>query len=44
MTAISQIAFLKPKEIFKNIETVIEAYEKGSVITRDKTKKTLKNL
>lgn len=35
MTAISQIASLKSKEIFENIETVIEAYEKGSVITRD---------
>jgi hypothetical protein len=35
MTAISQITFLKPKEVFENIETVISAYENGSVITRD---------
>lgn len=35
MTAISKIVFLKPKEIFENIETVIKAYENGSVITRD---------
>lgn len=35
MTAISQITFLKPKEVFENIETVITAYENGSVITRD---------
>jgi len=31
----AQIAFIKSKEIFENIDTVIEAYEKGSVITRD---------
>lgn len=35
MTAISEITFLKPNEIFENIETVIGAYENGSVITRD---------
>lgn len=35
MTAISEIAFLKPKEIFKNIKIIINAYENGSVITRD---------
>lgn len=35
MTALSKIAFLKPKEIFENIDTVIIAYENGSVITRD---------
>lgn len=35
MTAISQITFLKPKEVFDNIEIVNKAYEKGSVITRD---------
>lgn len=35
MTAISKITFLKPKEVFDNIEIVIRAYENGSVITRD---------
>lgn len=35
MTAISQITFLKPKEVFDNIEIVNKAYENGSVITRD---------
>ncbi|MFW2488597.1 hypothetical protein ACN077_08460 [Clostridium chromiireducens] len=35
MTAISKITFLKPKEIFENIEIIISAYENGSVITRD---------
>ena len=35
MTAISKITFLKPKEIFENIEIIINAYENGSVITRD---------
>ncbi|EHI99616.1 hypothetical protein CDLVIII_3030 [Clostridium sp. DL-VIII] len=35
MTAISKITFLKSKEIFENIEIVINAYENGSVITRD---------
>jgi hypothetical protein len=35
MTAISTITFLKPKEIFENIEIIIRAYENGSVITRD---------
>lgn len=35
MVAISKITFLKPKEIFENIQTVISAYENGSVITRD---------
>ncbi|WP_297430024.1 hypothetical protein [Clostridium sp.] len=35
MIAISKITFLKPKEVFENIEIVINAYENGSVITRD---------
>lgn len=35
MTAISKIVFLKPKEVFGNIEIIISAYENGSVITRD---------
>lgn len=35
MTAISKITFLKPQEVFENIETIINAYENGSVITRD---------
>ncbi|MVX67340.1 hypothetical protein GKZ28_27325 [Clostridium chromiireducens] len=35
MTAISKITFLKPKEIFENIEIIVNAYENGSVITRD---------
>ena len=35
MIAISKITFLKPKEIFENIEIIINAYENGSVITRD---------
>lgn len=35
MTAISRITFLKHKEVFENIDTIIKAYENGSVITRD---------
>ncbi|WP_242954299.1 hypothetical protein [Clostridium oryzae] len=35
MTAISKITVLKPKEVFENIEIIIDAYENGSVITRD---------
>jgi hypothetical protein len=35
MTALSKIAPLRPGEIFENIAAVIEAYENGSVITRD---------
>lgn len=35
MTAISKITFLKPKEVFENIEIIFNAYENGSVITRD---------
>jgi len=35
MTALSKITFLKPKEVFENINVVVRAYENGSVITRD---------
>ena len=35
MTALSKITYLKPKEVFENIESVMRAYENGSVITRD---------
>lgn len=35
MTAISKITFLKPRAVFENIETILNAYENGSVITRD---------
>lgn len=35
MTALSKITFLKPNEVYDNIEIVIKAYENGSVITRD---------
>jgi fructose-1,6-bisphosphatase len=35
MTAIAQIASLRPKEIYDNRRIVIDAYEKGSIITRD---------
>ncbi|HRX16066.1 MAG TPA: hypothetical protein P5123_07120 [Spirochaetota bacterium] len=35
MTALSKIAFLKPQRIFDNLEIIIKAYEKGSVITVD---------
>lgn len=35
MIAISKITYLKPKEVFENIEIVSKAYEKGSVITID---------
>lgn len=35
MIAISKITFLRPQEVFENIEIVIRAYENGSVITRD---------
>ncbi|MCX7820295.1 MAG: hypothetical protein N2258_01300 [Brevinematales bacterium] len=35
MIALSLIAFIKHKEIFENIDTVIKAYEEGSVITVD---------
>ncbi|MCL2690330.1 MAG: hypothetical protein FWE57_10865, partial [Chitinispirillia bacterium] len=33
MTAISKITSLNPDEIFKNLDTLVKAYEKGSVIT-----------
>ena len=35
MTALSKIAFLKPREIFAHIDIIIKAYENGSVITVD---------
>jgi hypothetical protein len=35
MTALSQIAALKPEEIFDHLDTVVNAYQNGSVITRD---------
>ena len=35
MTAISKITSLNPDEIFKNLDTLVKAYEKGSVITID---------
>jgi len=35
MTAISKITSLNPDEIFKNLDTLVKAYEKGSVITVD---------
>ncbi|EKQ52661.1 MULTISPECIES: hypothetical protein [unclassified Clostridium] len=35
MIALSKITFLKPKEVYENIEIIINAYENGSVITRD---------
>jgi hypothetical protein len=35
MTALAEIASLRPKEIFENRSIVFQAYENGSVITRD---------
>lgn len=35
MTALAEIAFLRSKEIFENKNIVIDAYQNGSVITRD---------
>ena len=35
MTALAKIASLKAKEIYENLEVIIKAYEKGSVITVD---------
>lgn len=35
MTALSAIASIAPQEIYDNLETVIKAYENGSVITID---------
>jgi len=35
MTALSKIAYMKPEEIYNNLDSVIKAYENGSVITVD---------
>ncbi|WP_313561806.1 sister chromatid cohesion protein PDS5 [Ruminiclostridium cellobioparum] len=35
MTALSKIVYLKPEEIYNDLDTVIKAYENGSVITVD---------
>jgi len=35
MTALSKIVSLNPDEIFKNLDIIVRAYEKGSVITVD---------
>jgi len=35
MTALSKIVSLNPDEVFNNLDIIIEAYEKGSVITVD---------
>ncbi len=35
MTALSKISYLKPEDIYNNLDTVIKAYENGSVITVD---------
>ena len=35
MTALSKIVSLKPDEIFKNLDIILRAYEKGKVITVD---------
>jgi len=35
MTALSKIASITPQKIFDNLDTLIKAYEKGSVITVD---------
>jgi hypothetical protein len=35
MTALSKIVPLNPNEIFKNLDIIVKAYEKGSVITVD---------
>ncbi len=35
MTALAEIASLRPKEIFENRNILFQAYENGSVITRD---------
>ena len=37
MTALSKIVSLNPDEIFKNLDIIVKAYEKGSVITVDNT-------
>jgi len=35
MTALSKIAAFNPNEVFENLDVIIKAYEKGSVITVD---------
>lgn len=35
MTALSKIASVTPQELYDHLDTVIEAYEEGSVITVD---------
>jgi hypothetical protein len=35
MTALSKIVSLNPDEVFKNLDIIVKAYEKGSVITID---------
>jgi len=35
MTALSKIVSLNPDEVFKNLDIIVRAYEKGSVITVD---------
>jgi hypothetical protein len=35
MTALSKIASLNPEPIYNSLDTIVEAYEKGSVITID---------
>ena len=35
MIALSKIVSLNPEEVFKNLEIIVKAYEKGSVITVD---------
>ena len=35
MTALAKIVFLNPDEIYKNLDIIVKAYEKGSVITVD---------
>ena len=35
MTALSKIVSLNPEEVFKNLDIIVEAYKKGSVITVD---------
>ena len=37
MTALARIAFLKPAEVFQNLDLIIKAYETGSVITVDQS-------
>jgi hypothetical protein len=35
MMAVSQVTPINPKDVFENIDIIINAYENGSVITRD---------